>query len=833
MRTPGLVVVFLLLIAGAIFCWSGLAATPAPILPTAGDVAAASPEVQRAEPVAMPTATQAATERDLAAVSPPAVADFRLSGRCLDAATRQPLASIDVIAARDDDAWFHGDWATERELARTTTAGDGRFELRVAAAPTILARLEAQDRARLTGRWPAPAGGAVDVGDILLLAARRVHGEVVDDLGAPVGDVHVILLNARPVPPGFALRDGFSTDADGSGRFAMPWPVPVGDYYVGVNRGGALVSPRQVDIVAGTGPFPLRVVLEHTDPAATIHGRVTDVLGTPMAGVSLEAIGDGAGGTAISRADGSFALRKGGPRPDDGKTGVRLMASEQKGLHEQAEPIVVAWGKREVVVAMRPLAMTTLVVTDGLGMPIADHDAFVLRDNDDLVQTKMVSARGNTDGRVRIDKLRVGKYRVLVRPVATPAQASPLVPFEVVPEGAPRAVAVQLRPACAVTVEVAGTDGAAVVGTRVDAIAVLAGKPPEQSAELPLLSTLRAKDLLRQASLVMATADSDAAGRVVLRLHPGTYELRLRGPLHVATARSITVTGDMTVPIAVEAGGRLAGQLGSAAAVARVRSFDPDPTRELTVVANPVAGGVAAARAVVDGGGAFVLAGLRPGPYELQLLVHMRCNSEHAGVVALPIDRIDLPAGETPRAFAIDGALPGSVVATVTLDGRPWPRAQTFLVRAGAKRTSIRSSSDEHGVVRSLLPPGEYTANVAFAANPGPGWITVPLPFRWRIEAGKEAAVALAARNRSLRVRLLAADGTPLPQARVRVDGPTGYSRTGPLTSDGEGVVRIEHVPYGPFDLRVTTAAGELRLGPVELGEAADAAAVDARPRGP
>lgn len=551
-----------------------------------------------------------------------------------------------------------------------------------------------------------------------------------------------------------------------------------------------------------------------------------------MAGIGLEAIGDDAGGEAVSRADGTFLVRKGGLRPNDGKAGVRLVVSDPQGRHEHAEAVPVNWGQRDVVVRMRPLVATTLVVLDGNGAPVTDYDVFVLRDHDGRVQAREAQARGAADGRVRVDRLRVGTYRVLVRPTATPAQPSPLVPFEVSAAGAPREVVVQLRPAAVITVVVAGTDGAPVAGTTVEAIAVLTGKPPDPTAEPPKIQTLRARELLRQPALAMGSAQSAADGRAVLRLHPGPYELRLRGPLHVPVSRPLTVTGEAVIPITVAAGGRLTGQLGSAAALARLRTFDPDPARELAVVAEPVAAGGTATRAVVDAGGVFVLAGLHPGVHELQLHVWMRCNAEHSGVVVLPLGRIDAPAGDLRRTFSIDDALPGSVTATVTLDGRPWPRAQTFLVRAGTKRTSIRATADEQGVVRSLVPPGDYTATLAFAANPGPGWVTVPMPFRWRVAAGQEVELAMPARTRSLRVRVLATDGTPVPNARVRVDGATGYFRPGMLTTDGDGVVRIEHVPYGPFDLRATTAGGELRVGPVELGEGTDEAAVDARPRG-
>lgn len=138
---------------------------------------------------------------------------------------------------------------------------------------------------------------------------------------------------------------------------------------------------------------------------------------------------------------------------------------------------------------------------------------------------------------------------------------------------------------------------------------------------------------------------------------------------------------------------------------------------------------------------------------------------------------------------------------------------------------AVRAIADGLGVVEKVLAPGEYDVLLAIAAQPGPGWHMLPLPDRLLVVAGGSHDYAVAARIRTMRIRLPDAAGKPVANQRVKVEGQRQYFRVGGLSTDAAGEVEITPAPYGPFTLQLLGdgAAGDAtRAGPFELPVAQD-----------
>lgn len=774
-------------------------------------------------------ANQASPQRTAAATDESARTEatersFVVRGRCIADADGTPIADATVTLC-----------AAEPErmapLATAATTADGRFVASAACLDGLVARIDiaATGFAAVTGRWRADRPREIDVGDVRLLAAVIVEGQVLTDRGQPVEAAEVMLAVVKPESPGFAPHRLARTESAADGRFRFPEPIATGDWYAIVNHAGGLIAPRDVHVPSGVDRHFLRVTTTTPDLAMAIRGIVVDSDGAPMERVDLRANGDGSTGSARTRADGTFVLHRSGAFTNTGGKDVLVFLSEPTGGFEIAgDTPRTHWGAEGLRIVMRRLAATTIVVTDPAGAPIADIDAFVVRINPASVAPRLVRSRGSKDGRIAVPRLAAGRYVVIARPRdGSPPTAA--LPFVVENGRAPTEIRVTVGEPAHLAVDVVGTDGAPVADSRIDAMLVLRGEPPPPATRVPLLATAHGDDPWREGSVVVATGTTNARGRALLRLHDGDVALRVHGSLHAPIVVAASMQGEGTrIRVVVETAGRIIGHCEPLAALAELRAAAGDAGSAIEVIA--ATGDTIGARSPIDENGTFSLDGLRPGTWSVRMSLPLRCNPDYETVVALALDDAVVTSGTTERPFAIDAVRPANASGTVTLDGLPWPRAQLIWQR-DRPRTIVRAVADAHGRFHTLLPPGDYAVAVAFAAQPGPGWINVVVPPRWSVIAGRDEQRTISARARTVRIRVLDAANAPVADAPVRVGGEFGYYRPGALSTDANGVVTITHPPYGTFDLVVGPAEHELRVGPIDAGDEPTTTPIDARPR--
>jgi len=812
----------------AVAAWSAWPADHAPEQPRgAANERRDAPAVATADG-ATTTPTPSPDRAPAAPVSAPAPESvFVLRGRCITEADGTPIA--DATVTLRDGATRAADREPAPPLAVTTTAPDGRFTVHTSCLESLAGSITAAGFAEVTGRWRAHRPREVDVGDVRLVAATIVEGEVVTDRGQPVEGAEVILAVVTPEPPGFTTQRFTRAESAADGRFRFSEPIATGDWYAVVNNAGGLLTPRDVHVPSGVDRHFLRVTTTTPDPAQAIRGLVVDAAGAPMPKVDLRANGAGATGSAETRADGTFVLYRGGAFTNTGGDEVSLFVTEPSADHEvDGDPPRTRWGATDVRIVMRKRASTTIVVTDRTGAPRVDVDVLVAQIGRNSMTPRFVRAPGRGDGRLVVSRLGSGRHVVIGRPRdGSPPTAA--VPFAVENGRGPAEVHVVVAEPAVLTVDVVDANGAAVAGSRVEAILVLAGAPPAASASVPTLATADPVDLMRQASLVVATATTDANGRAVLPLHDGDASLRVRGTLHAPVVVPATMRGEGTrVRVVVEPAGRIVGRCEPLSALAKLRAAGGDSETAIEVLA--ARGDTIGARSPIDANGTFSLDGLPAGTWSVQLSAPLRCNPEFTTTTAVPLGDVVVTAGTVERTFALDTALPAIASGNVTLDGAPWPRVQLSFHRE-RPRAHVRAVADANGRFRTLLPTGEWSVGVAFAAQPGPGWISVVVPPKWTAAADREEQRTLAARSRTVQLRVLDAANAPVANANVRIAAELGYFRPGALTTDARGIVTITHPPYGPFDLTVTAGDRELRVGPIESFDDTGTTVIDARPR--
>lgn len=654
-----------------------------------------------------------------------------------------------------------------------------------------------------------------------------VRGVVVFPDGAPVEGVKVMLMSARRDIEAIVRR----ATSDVRGAFVVE-DLCAGEFYVNADGSGALVQPRTTTIPAGVTAHDLRVVVERPDPATTITGVVVDEQGVPLADVAVSGYGEGFYGTSQTGADGTFTVARAAPRHDDGKPGAALTASK-KG-REQVTPGPeerVRWGQKDVRVVMRPLPETWLVVRNPAGAPAPNYDVLWLRRDGrgNLVAQSVIPTRVAQGGRTRLSSLRLGRHVLFVRghPSDPSWRAIGPIEFEVSPAGVPAEVVAQTTAPAELHVTAAGVPSPEFTA---ELVCDVSGAPCTLDCKCTDFDVAQWTDLQKASWFSMARGAADDTG-VVLRVPPGRYTLRVRGDgllpqLHVLDVPA----GASHKVLQLARGGVLEGRLGPPEALATV--MWEGEFSHVRVLARPLDGGPAPPAAPVAENGTFTIGALPEGRCALTFEYPPEAVLGSA-VVGAPLGEVVIRSGQTTRAeFDVRPCMPGTMTLRVTLDGAPMAGAQLF-VRRIEPHSAARATADERGIVEKALAPGTYDVLLAIAAQPGPGWHMLPLPDRLQIVAGGTHDYTVAARIRTMRIRLLDAAGRPVAGRRVKVEGQRQYFRVGGLSTDEAGRVEITPAPYGPFTLQLLGDGGapEVQAGPFELPAAQDRGEADFRLR--
>jgi protocatechuate 3,4-dioxygenase beta subunit len=251
----------------------------------------------------------------------------RLRGRVVDAASKAPLAGVELRAAEAPEGASRGIFRfSDDEAPVARTGADGRFEVRGLAAETQYAlRLAREGYAPRTAPVPPVAPGAAPPPlELTLDRGRRAVGRVLDAEERPVAGAAITL---RPAPANQNRfqsltqpeEEPFRASAGAGGEFAFTG-LPPGRFDLEARAPG--FAPRLVpgiEVPAGPGEHDLGTVL--LSPGVALEGKVSDPQGRPIPQAEVRVV-KATGRMALlamfrrgeeepdawSRADGSFRI---------------------------------------------------------------------------------------------------------------------------------------------------------------------------------------------------------------------------------------------------------------------------------------------------------------------------------------------------------------------------------------------------------------------------------------------------------------------------------------------------------------------------------------------
>lgn len=534
----------------------------------------------------------------------PALAAWQvtIAGRCVDD-RGAPLAGVpmqlrgrlrgeldgDVDAARAERyrRWLHDHPAAGWRDVAFAAAADGTFAITVPAAPLAVVLELSHDGLEhsvevasadvvpvdmplgqlVTGTGSGPAAGQrwapgarLELGDLRLLRACQVSVRAVDERGRLVPSAPVQLLReaGSPTAPPLQLATERTTTATAEGALvtavAGTWRVLV--------LGHDVVAGGRCEVPAGQATFAHTVVVRNATHADTIAGRVLDIDGRPLAGVTV--IGLDLGSTfARTGADGRFVL----PRLALPGAEIKLVL-QRSGYGVASGRLTARWGEHDREFTMAPLAELVVVVRDDTtGAPLREVAVWRWQDptqpsaHDLAGQHRRTVVEGADErGRVRLPDTPSGLHLLVVESLAGTHARSSLLPVAVA-AGSAASVEVRLPTAVTRLLQVRLPDGAAAVGAGIELLAadgpLHAGAPGAAVHRLPGWSPRRAPF----AAVLWQTGSCNAAGEfslrgapdvpVVVRISPPGRPALVVGPqqLDVAAPWQVTLPGGTTVEL--------------------------------------------------------------------------------------------------------------------------------------------------------------------------------------------------------------------------------------------------------------------------------------------
>jgi protocatechuate 3,4-dioxygenase beta subunit len=262
-----------------------------PATPAAAGSGEAEPRAATVDPAARTEGLQPEADGSRRAVEGPAVpaGDRRvaLRGR-LVAAGGAPAADVELVwRQRSDFGFAIGGPAADGP--RTRSAADGTFELRVEAGRRGLLELPRAAGLLFASREQRQVEVAAyeadaDLGELGLIAAARIAGQVVDEAGQPVPSARV-----RANRDALAIwMPGQGEPVDGEGRFELIGLEP-GRHGVGAEAPGFVPATATVELKSGEQVDGLVLRLAR---GASIAGTVLDDRGRPVAGARVAGFRD-------------------------------------------------------------------------------------------------------------------------------------------------------------------------------------------------------------------------------------------------------------------------------------------------------------------------------------------------------------------------------------------------------------------------------------------------------------------------------------------------------------------------------------------------------------
>ncbi len=781
----------------------GFAALEIPLLPLVEDVELPPVELTRrgARPrraaesaLAWVPARQAPDPR--ASLGEPAAsgaAAVAVTGRVLDAASRQPLAGALV-------------WCMAcRAAPWTRSGGDGAFRLLLERdGPSALSAAAA---GHVTGSaWRIEPGRPVA---FELPPAAALAGVVVDGAGRPVPGVTV-----RAEPRGDDswrdMSDHHPAAVSGAGgRFRLSGLAARRLYEV-VARHEAHAPARllvRAPEPGGKAP-PLRLVLS---PGRSVVGRVIDPEGAPVAGAavtvhrsrrSLDGDGrvtEGGGGSAASDAAGRFRL------PHLAAGDYELLVARQGFAEPPRLEFAVPEGVGEVdlgdLALERGVALEGRVVASK-GAPIEGASVQVQpRMGDFGFESSWRSdqeAQTDADGRFRIADLRRGARVELA--VSHPDYGSAEVAEVEVPPAEP--LLIELRPLGGLEVRVVDADGTPLPGASV-------GSYSEHRVSLGGSQSGGTASFARY-------GETDGEGRLLVRFGAGPVNLLVGKPgYEERRLPAVEVPGGRTAQLEVVLRPAASATLVGRVADDRGRPLPGFQVQAERVVADGGDGWPGAMSwrepATTDAEGSYRVDGLAAGEYAVRAQGPGQRSAEGRVALSTGTRRLDLvvASGTQVSGRVLDGA------------GLPVARATAQLAGDGGPGRWATTAGDGSFLLEAV-PDGSYrlTARAAGFAEEE----ALPVEVAGAPVTGLEVRLRRAAGR--VTGRLLGLE--PEEIAAARVHAAAAESRRGvPGEVSADGSYRIEGLAAGEWQVYAGSERGAVASGTVVLGDGESEAVLD------
>ena len=660
----------------------------------------------------------------------------RITGSVVDERSR-PIAGVSVTArpmGGGDMLWTPG--LSRMVLTNGVTAPNGRF--------LVLTADEGNVQIDAAKAGLPPAGSAA----LRIAAGARVAGVTITMPQGVVLRGRVTGSEAKPIPGAGVSVSGDLVRTKDDGMFAMR--VLEGTYDVAVSAAG--YAPRSVRAQASANSRPLEIALE---PGVAVSGRVTRG-GQPVEGVNVYTISGAAGEPVQTGAGGTFRIDDLAPgeirlafkKPEDFIQVTRAVTAPSSGVNVD----LPAGGR----VSGRVIDKTT-------GQPVKAFDAGLSISRPGaaiMLVAPIMRSFTSDDGTFVIDGVPAATHTLAV---SAPGYVMSRVPNVTVESGKNiDDIEVALESGVRVHGHVTGPDGAPLGGVlvRID----------------PALAT-------HGAAMNDPYTLTDPDGEYVLEnLEQGETTLAFsRGGL-LTVRKNVTLSGTS---------GQVDAQLSGGVSIAGVVLLEGGtPVANALVQARSAADAGSARSAQTDDSGAFAIAAVAPGHYEI--------TATKPGYTAATLRDVDIPAPAALRLTMNGGGtitgrllgltpaeLRGAAVMVSSSDGGGTPASPDESGR-------YRIDGAPAGTVRLSARSGPFTTNLRTAQTKS---VQVASGETVTVDFDFTADIVVSGR--------VTRSGLPQPGAVVSFLSPTATQRSARASADANGRYEIGGIDEGSYNVTV------------------------------